>query len=258
MYYAAVSFCCIWGRFGTVKAGARRWNCRETRCPTRAPNFPYHRLDCHIVILVLSTSYQWMAGAIPYADDIRGRSGAANAGGWCHMATMLLWLSYTKVHLTSVYHMSLLLLLQFNVYCYIIVGHGWLLYIQCYKLPPGWLLCNTSYMHQHPLRTMGALTFPIITSIAISCHSHHLYRLPMDGLCNASTNGIKGWLGSANASAWCHNGHDTTMIHTMYFAVAISLIKTPWWWCIPPIPTAYYWQMRTTTPFQYTLGTKFI
>ena len=153
MYYAAVSFCCIWGRFGTVKAGARRWNCRETRCPTRgAPNFPYHRLDCHIVILVLSTSYQWMAGAIPYADDIRGRLGAANAGGWCHMATMLLWLSYTKVHLTSVYHMSLLLLLQFNVYCYIIVSHGWLLYIQCYKLPPGWLLCNTSYMHQHPLR----------------------------------------------------------------------------------------------------------
>jgi len=46
-----------------------------------APNFPYHRLDCHIVILVLSTSYQWMAGAIPYADDIRGRLGAANAGG---------------------------------------------------------------------------------------------------------------------------------------------------------------------------------
>ena len=45
-----------------------------------APNFPYHRLDCHIVILVLSTSYQWMAGAMPYVDDIRGRLGAANAG----------------------------------------------------------------------------------------------------------------------------------------------------------------------------------
>ena len=66
--------------------GLGRW-CTTLKLPrnevsTRgAPNFPYHRLDCHIVILVLSTSYQWMAGAIPYADDIRGRSGAANAGG---------------------------------------------------------------------------------------------------------------------------------------------------------------------------------
>ena len=41
--------------------------------------------------------------------------------GWC--TTLKLprnEVSYTKVHLTSVYHMSILLLLQFNVYCYII------------------------------------------------------------------------------------------------------------------------------------------
>ena len=51
-------------------------------CPINegAPNFPYHRLDCHIVMLVLSTAYQWMAGEIPCIDGIRGWLGAANAG----------------------------------------------------------------------------------------------------------------------------------------------------------------------------------
>ena len=67
----------------------------------------------------------------------------------------------------------------------LLISHGWLLYIQCYTLPPGWLLYNTSYMHQHPLCTNdGCTTFPIITSIAISCHYRPLYRLPMDGRCN--------------------------------------------------------------------------
>ena len=99
MCYAAVSFCCICVRFGTVKAGAQRWNCHEMMCPTRgAPNFPYHRLDCHIVMLVLSTAYQWMAGEIPCIDGIRGLLGAANAGAWCHDGhdmmvnhTMIIW-----------------------------------------------------------------------------------------------------------------------------------------------------------------------
>ena len=45
-----------------------------------APNFPYHRLDCHIVMIVPSTAYQWMAGEIPCIDGIRGWLGAANAG----------------------------------------------------------------------------------------------------------------------------------------------------------------------------------
>ena len=41
--------------------------------------------------------------------------------GWCTALKLPPnEVSYTKVHLTSVYHMSLLLLLQFNVYCYII------------------------------------------------------------------------------------------------------------------------------------------
>ena len=140
MLYTTVSLCCIWGRFGTVKAGARRWNCHETRCPTRrcttislsSPRLPYH------AIIVLSTAYQWMAGAINCVYDIRGWLGAANAGAWCHKATIRRW----------------------------------------------------------------------------------IIRWKFDG--------------------------------------AISSIETPRWWCIPSIPTAYYRQMKTTVPSQYMLGTKFI
>ena len=86
MLYTTVSLCCIWGRFGTVKAGARRWNCHEIRgvlhegapLSLSSPRLPYH------AIIVLSTAYQWMAGAIHCVYDIRGWLGAANAGAWCH------------------------------------------------------------------------------------------------------------------------------------------------------------------------------
>jgi len=91
MYYAAVSFCWYANGLGPSRLVhnaeiAMKWCVLHEG----APNFPYHRLDCHIVILVLSTSYQWMAGAMPYVDDIRGWLGAANAGAWCHMTTILL------------------------------------------------------------------------------------------------------------------------------------------------------------------------
>ena len=39
-----------------------------------SPRLPYH------AIIVLSTAYQWMAGAIHCVYDIRGWLGAANAG----------------------------------------------------------------------------------------------------------------------------------------------------------------------------------
>jgi len=57
-----------------------------------SPRLPYH------AIIVLSTAYQWMAGAMHCVYDIRGWLGAANAGAWCHNGhdttvnhTMIIW-----------------------------------------------------------------------------------------------------------------------------------------------------------------------
>ena len=57
-----------------------------------SPRLPYH------AIIVLSTAYQWMAGAMYCVYDIRGWLGAANAGAWCHNGhdttvnhTMIIW-----------------------------------------------------------------------------------------------------------------------------------------------------------------------
>ena len=54
---------------------------------------------------------------------------------------------------------------------------------------------------EHPIRTMGAPTFPIITSIAISCILVISTAYQWMAGAMPCTNGIKGWLGSANASA---------------------------------------------------------
>ena len=48
------------GWFGIVKAGARRRNCHQMSVLHEgSPNFHYHLPRCHIVVVVLSTAYQW-------------------------------------------------------------------------------------------------------------------------------------------------------------------------------------------------------